>query len=231
MLDEIDDGFNKQLGDTKEGKEVKAMAFFGRVAHQTACRIMIGPELCRDEDFLNSTTGLLESIFGTAIVIVTLPLGPLRGVLSYLFTLPHRWKLQQCAKMLKPVVAARIQNRIDPKGDQLKNYIPDAIDWAIEQGGNDPQANDVDNLTKELLHNLWAASSAPGGLMTQIVYQLCFEPHYREPLKKEAEAAIAEHGWSEKTFSKLHLQDSFIREINRLYPTGSGTATHFKFCK
>lgn len=137
---------------------------------------MIGPELCRDKDFLDNTTGLLESIFATAIVIVTLPLGPFRGMLSPLFTLPHKWKLQKCAKMLKPVVTARLKKWGESKGGSVEGDMSDAMDWAIEQGAHDPQLNDADVLTEELLHNLWAASSAPGGLMTQIVYQLCLEP-------------------------------------------------------
>lgn len=81
----------------------------------------------------------------------------------------------------------------------------------------------VDHLTYELLHNLWAASSAPGGMMTEIVYQLLQDPQYIEPLRHEARKAVDEFGWSEKMLARLHLQDSFIREVNRLLPTGSSS--------
>ncbi|KAF2446675.1 cytochrome P450 [Karstenula rhodostoma CBS 690.94] len=143
-------------------------------------------------------------------------------MLSPLFTLPHTWKLQKCAKMLKPVVTARLQKRGESKGGSVEGDRPDAMDWAIEQGAHDPQLNDADVLTEELLHNLWPVNSAPGGLMMPIVYRLCL---YREPLKKKAQAAMAEHGWSEKALSKLHMQDSFVRGINRLYPTGPVTCS------
>ena len=99
----------------------------------------------------------------------------------------------------------------------------DAIEWTLAFSKPDSPNNAPEYVTKELLHNLWAGSSAPGGLMTEMVYQLLLEPQYLEPLREEASNALKAHGWSEKTLDSLYLQDSFIREVNRLYPTGSGT--------
>ncbi|KAF2265001.1 cytochrome P450 [Lojkania enalia] len=229
MLAEINDAFEKQVAkskkDSTETLEVKAMDFFSQIVHQLATRIIIGPELCRNESFLNSTTALLNSIFVTALITIKLPLGPFRGMLAYLTTLPHKWKLQKCAKMLRPIVAARIERREKMGEKKTEEFTSDSIEWTLDLRGSSPEYDTVDYITEELLHNLWAASSAPGGLMTQVVYQLLHEPQYIEPLRNEAKRAVDEYGWSEKTLSKLHLQDSFIREVNRLFPTGSVTAS------
>jgi hypothetical protein len=198
------------------------MQFFSGIMHRIATRVMIGPELCRDELFLQETTNLLESIFFTAIVIVTLPLGPLRPALAWLLTLPHKWKLEKCSRMLQPVVEARIQRRELPKSPTSDgHHIGDAIEWTLDLVKGDATYDTPERLTYELLHNLWAASSAPGGMLTEIVYQMLMFPEYLQPLRLEAETATNKYGWSEKMLADLRLQDSFIREVNRLLPTGA----------
>jgi hypothetical protein len=54
-----------------------------------------------------------------------------------------------------------------------------------------------------------------------MIFQILLEPQYLEPLRDEASKALKAHGYLEKFFSTLVQQDSFIREINRVYPTSS----------
>lgn len=60
-------------------------------------------------------------------------------------------------------------------------------------------------------------------IITQMLFHILDDPSYLEPLRREAEEAIAKHGWSEKIINSLPLQDSFIRENNRMYPIFAGT--------
>ncbi|KAI0157899.1 cytochrome P450 [Hypoxylon sp. FL1284] len=53
--------------------------------------------------------------------------------------------------------------------------------------------------------------------MTQIIWQLVYRPEYLEPLRREAEDAVSQFGFTSKMIEHLHLQDSFIEESNRLY--------------
>ena len=53
----------------------------------------------------------------------------------------------------------------------------------------------------ELLHNLWAGSSSPGGLMTEVIYQLLLHPEDLDSIRKEAEEKVNLYGWSEKIVS------------------------------
>ncbi|KAL1604768.1 hypothetical protein SLS60_004308 [Paraconiothyrium brasiliense] len=224
LLEEITHGFGKELAagkPTSKGKEVTAMDFFSGIMHRAATRVMIGTELCRDESFLKTTTSMLQSIFFTAIITVNLPLGPLRPYLVPLLTLPHKWKNEKCAKVLQPIVEKRIQRRQSKQNGHSDGDIGDAIEWTLDLVKGDPKYDTPERLTEELLHNLWAASSAPGGMMTEIVYQMLTYPEYMEPLRKEAEQMVKEHGWTEKMLANLQLQDSFVREVNRMLPTGA----------
>ena len=180
---------------------------------------MIGEELCRNEQFIESSIKFVESIFANALVIVKLPLGPLRSWLAWPLSFLHRHRLGQSLKILLPVVEKRISERA--AGMNTSDRL-DAIEWTLALSEGEAEDEDPRRLTLELLHNLWAGSSAPGGLVTEMLFQVLMEPDYMIILRNEAQDAVSKYGWSEKTLNSLHLQDSFIREINRLFPTGSG---------
>ncbi|KAJ8069764.1 hypothetical protein OCU04_000183 [Sclerotinia nivalis] len=230
MLDEIEYAFTHQLGEFEGWKEVTAMSFFSSIAHRLATRFLIDEELCRDEKFLEVTQSFLNSIFITALVIVKLPLGPFRRLFVWPLSRMQVWKKLQCAQILLPLVKSRMVARKEGAGKKL-----DAIEWTLELLSAEKRCNTPEYITEELLYGLWAGSSAPGGMLTEILYQLLLSPQYLTPLREEAEGAVRQHGWSEKMLNDLLLLDSFIREVNRLYPTGSVTCsrtvtgTPFKF--
>ncbi len=58
-------------------------------------------------------------------------------------------------------------------------------------------------------------------MITEMVFQVLMDPKLLADLGDEAMLALEEHGWTEKLLRKLALQDSFIRELNRLYPTSA----------
>ncbi|KAL9119449.1 MAG: hypothetical protein Q9187_003996, partial [Circinaria calcarea] len=58
-----------------------------------------------------------------------------------------------------------------------------------------------------------------------MLFLILEDPSYLEPLRREVDDAIAKHGWSEKIINSLPLQDSFIREVNRMYPIFSLNCT------
>jgi aspirochlorine biosynthesis cytochrome P450 monooxygenase len=147
-----------------------------------------------------------------------IPLGPFRGYSVWLLSFYHRRKLEHSVRMVLPVVHKRLEE--EAKGVKISRF--DAIEWTLAFSGPTPQEKEPRRIALELLQNLWAGSSAPGGLVTEMLYELLMGPHHLEPLRAEAEKAIATYGWTDKAITKLYLLDSFIREINRLYPTGSG---------
>ncbi|KAI1422003.1 cytochrome P450 [Xylaria sp. FL1777] len=218
---EIGYALKAELGESPNGRSVTARDFFTAIVHRAASRILVGQELCRNEAFVQESTGFVISIFITALAIVKLPLGPLREWLAYPISIWHRKKLARCTRMLLPVLESRIAER-NNEGPQESRL--DAIEWFLML---DSSMNvDKQTLAAELMHSLWAGTSAPGGLVTEIMFQLLLEPQYKAPLIKEAIEALREDGrWTEKALGRLPLLDSFIRETNRLNPTGSITCS------
>ncbi|KAG9230930.1 cytochrome P450 [Amylocarpus encephaloides] len=223
MKQEVDSALEKTLGEFTGWKEVNTMALLSRVAHQTATRVLIGEELCNNESFIKLTTSFLESIFVTALIIVKLPLGPFRGFLASPLSLVHKWKLYRCKKILLPIVKRRIAERKGHKGNPAD--VLDGIEWTLARVPEGSLVDTPETITTELLHALWAGSSAPGGMMTEVIYQMLLGEEYQETMRTEAIEAFQKFGWGEKMINVLHCQDSFIREVNRLYPTGAITCS------
>lgn len=163
----------------------------------------------------------MKGIFVNALVIVKLPLGPFRAILAWPISLILRWQLLVCERLMSPILETRIEERNDY--NDADGTTLDAIESTFNLYPEEAQKEHVSRLSKELLHTLWAGSSAPGGMMTEVLYQLLMHPEHMAPLRDEALYAIKKHGWSEKMIGCLPLQDSFIREVNRLFPTGSST--------
>ncbi|KAI0401584.1 cytochrome P450 [Xylaria palmicola] len=222
LEEEIRYALEAELGG-KRGQQTKtARDLFTAIVHRSACRILVGDELCHDEAFIRESSGFVLSIFITALAIVKLPLGPLRDWLSYPISSWHRKKLEKCTNMLLPILDKRIAERDDR--NKPKHSKQDSIEWFLML--SEPTRIDKKRLADELMHNLWAGTSAPGGLVTEIIFQLLLQPEYVQPILTEAIEALGDEGrWTEKALSRLSLLDSFIRETNRLNPTGSITCS------
>ncbi|KAJ3577059.1 hypothetical protein NPX13_g3508 [Xylaria arbuscula] len=218
MADVIKKGMNSQLPTlTPIMIEEVDNAMGSHIGRPRACRVLICRELCRDVEFLRRTMTFQQSIFMHAVVIISLPLGPLRSLFSPLISLSHRWNLWRVMKILQPVVAGRIQDR--KRNQASRKEENDGISWTLDLTDDNEINPRLASL--EVLHNLFAGSLAPGAMITEMVFQVLMDPKLLADLRDEAVAAVIEHGWTEKLFGKLSLQDSFIRELNRLYPTGA----------
>jgi hypothetical protein len=53
-------------------------------------------------------------------------------------------------------------------------------------------------------------------VLTQVLCRLVSNPEYIEPLRQEAEDAIAEEGWTKAGIDKMRKLDSFLRETQRI---------------
>lgn len=226
LNEERDYAFMTEIGSPTEWKQFSAATLFGDVMHRTTSRILIGPELCRDEIYLSSSKTLANSIFINGLIMTMLPLGPFRRVACYLLSVFHRMNLRRAMKAILPVVEQRFnefQTRSQAWNEKDREAQLDAIEWSLELSKGNPAEHNPHWIALSLLHNLWAGSAAPGGLVTQMAFQVLYEPQYLDPLRHEAKEAFRNHGVTDKALNSMVLLDSFIRELNRLYPTGAVT--------
>lgn len=152
------------------------------------------------------------------MVIISLPFGPLRKFFSWVVALSHRRNLGKAVALLQPVVSRRMGER-KRRGDSFEDKPNDGIEWTLDLTSD----SDMDpyRVSLEVLHNLFAGSLTPGALITEMIFQAMMDSKLLDDLRIEAQQALEEHGWTDKLFVSLSLQDSFIRELNRVYPSGS----------
>ena len=153
-----------------------------------------------------------------ALVLSLIPTAIFRETVCYLISYFHRRNLTAVMKYVLPMVEQRIVERTKLDSPERP---ADAIEWTIEQQEASPQGVDARKVSLDVLHNLWAGSAAPGGMVAQMVTQVLMEPEYLAPLREEVASAVSAHGWTDKALNTMVMMDSFIRELGRLYPTGS----------
>lgn len=175
---------------------------------------------------MNAAQTLFDSIFMNGLVMSMLPLGPFRRLVCYPLSTYHRMKVKRALNEILPVVQERCEkaegrNRTDT-GDEDASQL-DAIDWSIDLTRTHKKECRPECIAITILHTIWAGSPPSAGLLTQMVFQVLLEPRYIEPLRSEAETAFGTHGFTDTALRTMPLMDSFIRELNRLYPTGAVT--------
>ena len=181
---------------------------------------MVGSKLCRDDEFLKVSYKFTGTLLPSAVWTNFISFGPFRDLASKFTTFFHRWELEASIKLLEPEVISRLEQRQNGTSETSS----DAVDWMIEVGESldDPRELMPRRLTENVLHLLFAANSAPGALVTQMVYQVLTDSEYLQPLRDEIQNALRIEGsWTSDAISMMPLLDSFVREVMRMYPPGS----------
>lgn len=214
MKTETDHILAAELDIGDEWKIVQVFSTFTEMAHRVTCRILLGEELARDKVFIKESQLFNRSLFISAILVNGVALGPFRDLVAWLTAIKHRMHLSRCTNYLTP--------QIEKVRAQPKDY-NNAVKWMLELAEGDEVEGDPDRLAKQLMHLMFAGSSAPGGLVVQMIYQILMSPEYLEPLREEISRTLEETGGFTAGFvSRTPLMESFVRETMRLHPTGVG---------
>lgn len=202
-----------------EWKSFNASELCAKLVHRTTSRILVGLDLCRNDEYLDVSARFSRSLFIYGTLWNFVALGPLRRLFARLTIGGHTRDLKHATRMLLPVIQKRTIDR-DNGIDTSENR--DMLQWILNAPASVPSDEEPTQQAYHLLHLTFAASSASGVLVTQALFQLLCFPEYVEPLRDELERSLAENGgWTDKALSSMLLMDSFLRETMRMYPAGS----------
>ncbi|KAI8632633.1 putative cytochrome P450 monooxygenase [Xylariaceae sp. FL1651] len=222
LADEAMFAIEKELGGLSDWKSFNASTLCAKLLHRTTSRILVGQNLCRNEEYLEVSGRFSKSLFIFGTLWNFMALGPLRKLFARLTIGGHTRDLNHATRMLLPVIHERLAERSN--GVDISNKYTDMLQWIIDTPASIPEDNDPLHQAHHLMHLTFAASSASGVLVTHGLFQLLMFPKYVLPLREEVERAVQEQqGWTEKALSSMPLLDSFLRETMRMYPAGSLT--------
>jgi ent-kaurene oxidase len=192
----------------------KLMQLFARITS----RVTVGPELCRDEEWLNLT-----------FQYTNLCMKAIRGVRAK-YPPSLRWLAQymdadtkqvlrlrrRAAEILSPYLHERQVSLDTGKEGQFK-YM-DTIGWLVEVYKDDGKTLTADQLAQdEFILNVASINSGSSTTLS-ILYDLMEHPNSISEIRQEIERVQKQHtAWTRLALTELKALDSFMKESLRVH--------------
>jgi len=186
-----------------------------RLICRLSSRVFVGAPLCRDHDYQVLASSTTMNIVYSGIIISMFP-KLFKPIVARIFY-KHSSQVQQTMEFIRPIVEERFakmeefeENWDDAPNDTLMMLMKEAK--GVERS--------LEGLARRLVAVNFASIFTTSLVFRLVLYRLLGHPEYIEPLREEAEAAVAEAGWTKAGMDKMHKIDSFIRETHRLSDFG-----------
>lgn len=191
---------------------------FGLISSLSS-RVFLGPELCREEEWLRVSVNYTISLFGA--------LRKLRPWPRILQPIVH-WFMRECrdarfhVKEGRAIIETVLQKRKAEKAIALAQGTPpkrytDALQWFEDVSKGEPYDPAIYQMSLSI-----AAIHTTTDLMTQLIYDICEHPDLVEPLRREVVTVLSEGGWTRASLYKMKLMDSVMKESQRRKPISVG---------
>ncbi|OKL62285.1 hypothetical protein UA08_02496 [Talaromyces atroroseus] len=204
------------------------------VVARVSSRVFLGPELCRNPDWLRITIDYTVNVFMAMSAVKRYPKCTHRIVHWFL---PETRKLRaqsaEAQRIIQPVIDQRARELAATKSHNKNNAKfmddwssprkhSDAVQWMEELSMGKPYDAAVAQLGLSM-----AAIHTTTDLLTQVLYDLCQHPELIQPLREEIIAVLQEGGWKRTALYKLKLMDSVLKESQRLKPASMVSMRRF----
>ncbi|KAH0489729.1 hypothetical protein TgHK011_010146 [Trichoderma gracile] len=224
--DEIQHAVDTALGkDTDNWKSIKLWSLWLEIVPRVTNRLLVGPEICRNEQFLDGMVKFAEDVVRNGLLLQLIPkvLHPIFGRLFSIFNYLH-WRSSNT--QAQPVIQKRLDAMMKKAAgdEEYKDYTPpeDFITWLIRQALLEQKTNELDStvISRRLLPIEFAAihtTVLTGQLWMQDLLTSDPETGILDILRAEVIANKPSSGpWTKAAISNLVRLDSSIRESQRL---------------
>lgn len=213
-----------EFPECKDWTPVKFQPFSLRCVARTSGRAFVGPSICRQEAWMDTSINFAVHIFLALCKLQFFPAW-LRPLGQYLVSdlAKIRQDTAKAQEMLIPIIEERLRDMECPgyqKSDDLIQWLLDAL----------PEEDLRDYHAQAELQLILSAASihTTSNLLVDCVYDLAANPDVADELREEAIAVLEgggpNSGWAKKeSMAKLKKLDSFMKEVQRL----SGNVTSF----
>ncbi|KAL2825998.1 cytochrome P450 [Aspergillus cavernicola] len=192
-----------------------------KLINRSTSRIIVGDALCRSELWLDTVVSYTHNLGITIIILRPLPKFVRPFVAKLLPSVRHLNKTLKWVKeevFIPIIVERRAAEATDPKYRKPDDF----MQWMMETADNEYD-KEPENIAQGLLIIMaLAVVHTSTMLITQGLYDLLIRPELVDPLRHEIIETLKD-GWANATvssFSSQRLMDSFLRESQRLTPTG-----------
>ncbi|KAF5713247.1 ent-kaurene oxidase [Fusarium mundagurra] len=208
MKEELDYALTKEMPDMKDDEwvEVDIASIMVRLISRISARVFLGPEHCRNQEWLTTTAEYSESLFITGFILRVVP-HILRPFVAPL--LPSYRTLLRNVSSGRRVIGDIIRSQHGGGNE-------DILSWMVEAATGEEKQ--IDNIAQRMLILSLASIHTTAMTMTHAMYDLCAHPEYIEPLRDEVKGVVGASGWDKTALNRLHRLDSFLKESQRFNP-------------
>ncbi|KAJ4419133.1 hypothetical protein N0V82_005146 [Gnomoniopsis sp. IMI 355080] len=205
LADEAADAVRDIFSDNEEWHEITLASLIPQIVARVSALVFLGPELCRNPDWLNITVNYPSKAMAAARVLRSYP--PL--IRRYL-----HWFLPCCRELRHMLRKARItiepiqqmRREQDAKNDGV--LFNNALAW-IEKLTQKQQDRSAQNAAFQQLGLSILANASSTDIVSQNILDLCQNPELIDPLRDEI-LRETQNGWATSTLYNLKLMDSEI---------------------
>ncbi|TVY38182.1 Cytochrome P450 monooxygenase [Lachnellula occidentalis] len=213
--EELDFAFRQAFGvDTKEWNEVVVYDVMSEIITRISNRVLVGPELCRDEDYLYSSSRFNRWAVLLAAFISLFP-EALKRIIGPIVTYCNYQLYLNMAKFIIPIW--KRQTSSCSQATKENNYVQWCLDHAKSQ-----EERGSDMITKRLTALSFAAIQSSVTTSINLLFDLAaspLTPMYLQTIRNDVSTNLeAEHGrWTKAALARMLTLDSIVRESMRLW--------------
>lgn len=219
VASEVQEALRLELPPCDDWTPVRINQKLLRIVAIASGRILIGPELCRTEEYLDAAINYTIELMGARQAVDALPPWKRPFVASRLPAVKQlNQRLKQADAFMEPVVRARLEALKDPNNEKQD----DMLQWAIDDQFKARGKCDIRKQVRIQLGVSFAAIHTTTLTSTNVFYDLAAYPEYIEELRAEIRTVLAEHGgvFTSTALQAMKKLDSFLKESQRFHPPG-----------
>lgn len=215
-----------ELPDCADWTPINLNKMLLRVVAQVSGRVFIGPELCRQEKYIQAAINYTVDVMGAVRAVQGIPRWQRRFRAGWLPEIRSVLKWQdEAIEFLGPVIAKRLEDA-RRLGDKYEKP-DDALQWLMDKSMDMGKGCDVKVIAKAQLGLSFAAIHTTTQTASNGFYTIATMTEVQDELRQEIVDVLAE---TDGEFTSLALQkmkklDSFLRESMRFEPPGFASFT------
>lgn len=214
---EVQEALRLELPPCDDWTPVRIQQKLLRIVAIASGRILIGPELCRSEEYLDAAINYTVELMMAQAAVDALPPWQRPFKANRLPAVKQlNQRLKQADAFMGPVVEARLAlNRANEKRD-------DMLQWLIDDQIKETGKLDIKRQARLQLAVSFVSIHTTTLTATNAFYNLAAFPEYVDELRDEFRTVLAEHNgvFSSSALQAMKKVDSFLKETMRFHPPG-----------
>jgi hypothetical protein len=215
IFEEIGIAMERFLPRCDDSTGVQIYDILASIVAQASGRLFVGPELCRNSDYIDCAVKYSLEVF-TAINAIKKMRPWLRPLLAS--RAPEVKLLRDRERRATDIMSSVIRQRQEAeKADPAWQKPEDMMQWMMARSDES-----LAGLANRQLVLTFAAIHTTTTVATNVIYTLAATPEYIPELREEVRSVLAENGGvlTTKALQQMFKLDSYMREVNRYYPIG-----------